>query len=189
MALGVACGPSGWRNWLLQAIADRPKGLQSIATWSQLWTRRYVQPRTVRLFTAAVVTAVDGGYTGNPSEEHGLREDRKVRPIACAEVLIKLCEGVDVKLERKNLDRSFEGVQFGNGAPDGPRRLSMQPGLGRKRRKNIRLAGSNESGWRQTKGNWRTKGRQDLTAWTPWMSRGQRRVITISRCPSRGSRI
>ena len=54
-----------------------------------------------------------------PVGEHGLREDRKVRPIACAEVLIKLCEGVDVKLERPNLDRSFDGVQFGNGAPDG----------------------------------------------------------------------
>ena len=49
----------------------------------------------IKLFTAATVTPVDSGCSGDKGLA-GLQTSRKVHPIACAEVLAKLGEGTDI---------------------------------------------------------------------------------------------
>ena len=74
----------------MQAIGDQINGHLAIATWQGLWLNAYLQPEVIDIFTAATVTPVDG-WSGNPGPA-GLQTDRKLRPIACAEVLVKLGE-------------------------------------------------------------------------------------------------
>ena len=45
-------------------------------------------------------------------------EKRKIRPIACAEVLVKLGEGIDVDRSYRELAAAYKDVQFGCGFPD-----------------------------------------------------------------------
>ena len=88
--------PSGWRNWLLQAIAAQVGGNSAIASWQRLWTAGHLQDDTIQLFTSASVTPVDGGWKGHRGPS-GLQEQRGMRPIACSEVLVKLGEGIDIQ--------------------------------------------------------------------------------------------
>ena len=48
---------------------------------------------------------------------HGLQEERKLRPIACAEDLVKLSEGIDIAISQKELNKAFGDNQLGNGEP------------------------------------------------------------------------
>jgi len=116
LALGAQCGPSGWRNYLLQAIGEREGGHQAIATWQNLWPKGRLQPEVIELFTAATVTPVDGGWTGDRGPS-GLQQARKLRPIACAEVLVKIGESIDIGGEQQSLNKSYGDNQLGNGEP------------------------------------------------------------------------
>jgi hypothetical protein len=64
LALGAQCGRSGWRNYLIQSIGEQEGGHVAIATWQNLWPRGKLQLDVIELFTAATVTPVGGGCTG-----------------------------------------------------------------------------------------------------------------------------
>ena len=113
---GAQCGPSGWRNYLLQAIGQCQGGNESIATWQNLWPRGTLQPEVIEFFAAATVTPVDGGWSGEKGPA-GLQKVRKLRPIACSEVLVKLGEGIDIASNRQTLNACFGDNQLGNGEP------------------------------------------------------------------------
>ena len=73
-----------------------------------------LQSDVIELFTAATVTPVDGGRSGERNLA-GLQDTRKLRPIACAEVLVKLGESLDVTEEQKRLNKAYGYNQLGNG--------------------------------------------------------------------------
>ena len=65
-----------------------------------------LQPEVIELFTAASVTPVDGDWSGDKGPA-GLQEARKLRPTACADVLVKLGEGIDIASDRTTLNKCF----------------------------------------------------------------------------------
>ncbi len=83
--------PSSWRNGLIQDVASTDAGIAALTSWATMWRRGRVLDATVALWTAATVSPVDSGWLANESDTAG-HPLRKLRPIACAEVLIKLVE-------------------------------------------------------------------------------------------------
>ena len=83
-------------------------------------------PETTQSWTAACATAVDSDWklpnaalSGNDLESRPALQERKVRPIACAEVLLKYGETVDTEEALDRMLASMEPSQLGCGTADG----------------------------------------------------------------------
>ena len=109
-------GPSSWRNGLIRDICKVSGGVQALSRWAQLWRRGTATDFTVTLWTAACVTPADCGWA--PTEQ-GEPPQRKLRPIACAEALLKLVEGASIDECMPGLLNTLEPHQLGCGTPDG----------------------------------------------------------------------
>ncbi|CAK0795081.1 unnamed protein product [Prorocentrum cordatum] len=110
------CGPSAWRNSFLKNVGSVEGGIKALAWRAQVRKQGRAQDATIELWTAACVTPVDCDWArvgpGQPAQ-------RKLRPIACAEVLMKLVEGACIDEESASMLAALEPRQLGCGAPDG----------------------------------------------------------------------
>ena len=92
--------------------------------WVAIWVQMRATPACVRLWTAAVIAPEDCGWQ---KDEQGQEDHcgRKLRPIALAEVLVKLAETslIDEHIDR--IVRRLEPEQFGCGTPDGATQMVM----------------------------------------------------------------
>ena len=97
-----------------------PGGAAALRQWCVLWALGEFPRLLAPLWTAATVVALDGGpmpqQPGQPAPPEG---QRKLRPIALAEALLKLAEGVIIDQHIWGLRRAVEPRQLGAGTPDG----------------------------------------------------------------------
>ena len=82
---------SGWMNSYLKEVGAVAGGILALARWAQMWKQGKLLDVNVEAWTAACITPADCGWA--PAEPHRAPV-RKLRPIACAEVLTKFVEGV-----------------------------------------------------------------------------------------------
>jgi hypothetical protein len=94
LRMGAQCGPSSWRNALIKQFAIVPGGVDALTKLFYVWVAVKLQPDTVRLWTAACVSLVDCG--SQQGTQPGEPQMRKLRPIACAECLVKLVESIEI---------------------------------------------------------------------------------------------
>ena len=113
--VGAAPGPSGWRNIHIQGVAGTIGGAITLKKWSQMWVNGNVCSFTAELWTAAIIAPIDCGET---QDDDG-QVKRKLRPIALAEALLKLAEGLAVDAALPVLARYLEPNQLGATTPDG----------------------------------------------------------------------
>ncbi|CAK0859372.1 unnamed protein product, partial [Prorocentrum cordatum] len=110
------CGPGCWRNSYLKEVGAVARGIQALARWAQMWKQGRVRDVSVEVWTAACITPADCGWA---AAEPPRAPERKLRPIACAEVLTKFVEGVCIDEIMTKLLQAFEPRQLGCGTRDG----------------------------------------------------------------------
>ena len=105
LVLAAEPGPSGWRSAGMAAVGRSEGGPAALREWMGTWTRAMVPHCTAKPWT-------DGGHdcpTLLWSQETGARAanatavPRKLRPIALAEVLVKLAESCVIEQHIENL--------------------------------------------------------------------------------------
>ena len=104
--------PSGWRNADIAAIGRSVGGLAVLRDWIGTWTQAAVPHRTAKLWTAATIAPLDCGPK-KPWLGQQLPQPcpRKLRPIALAEVLMKLTESCVVE---QHINKLFKVVKRTN---------------------------------------------------------------------------
>ena len=116
LARGAQPGPSGWRNHYLQMVGRTDKGVHVLTRWAEMWCRGHVVDESVRLWKAAIIAPVDCGEAVVAPEEE---PHRKLRPIALAEALLKLTEGVAIDEAVPTIKCALEPRQLGCNTADG----------------------------------------------------------------------
>ena len=93
VVLAAEPGSSGWRNADIAAV-----GRSMLRDWIGIWTQAAVPHRRARLWTAATIAPVDS-VPKKPVPGQQLQQpcSRELRPIALAEVLMKLTESCVVE--------------------------------------------------------------------------------------------
>ena len=107
--LQPAAGPgtSGFRNTYILTIQSHPDGPRALAAWASSWSRGGVAPWIAELWTAALV---------RPFFKANLTD---VRPILCAEALLKLAVGISVKGADRQISAAVGPSQYGAGRSGG----------------------------------------------------------------------
>ena len=91
--LAAEPGPGGWRKADLAAIGRPDGGPAVLCDWISTWTQAVVPPKTAKLWTAPTIAPLDcGPKKAEPGQTMQQPCPRKLRPIALAEVLVKLAE-------------------------------------------------------------------------------------------------
>ena len=111
-------GPSSWRNTLTQDVGEVAGGIAAICAWATMWARGRIGVSATALWTAATIAPVDSGWQAGEVPE-GEERQRKLRPIACAESLVKLVETLAIDDVAQQMLEQFEPEQLGVGTPDG----------------------------------------------------------------------
>ena len=106
-------GPSGWRNSYIAGMGETRGGIAQLRLWTELWTRGRIQPTTVLLWNGQVAAPKDCG----PKKDDPTQ--RKLRPIALEEALVKFAETAACDAELGPVLEALEPVQLGVGTPDG----------------------------------------------------------------------
>ena len=123
MARGVVLaaepGPSGWRNAYIAAIGRCEGGPAVMREWIGTWTRAMVPHSTAKMWTAATIALLDcGPKKPEPGQQMPQPCSRKLRPIALAEVLMKLAESCVIEQHIDRLLKELEPANLGLGSPD-----------------------------------------------------------------------
>ena len=96
----AAAGPSQITNHDIMAVARLPGGPNLLARWAGIWLRGSVCHSTIRLWTGVRMVALDEGWAKPaPGEEPETR--RMLRPIACAEPLLKFEETLVIEEDQE----------------------------------------------------------------------------------------
>lgn len=107
LRLAAGPGPSGLRNSYIALIHAHPSGLQLSASWANVWGQASISPWLADLWTPALVRPffkVNG-------------ED--VRPILCAEALLKFSVGTCIRTADRAMADAVGDQQFGGGRRGG----------------------------------------------------------------------
>ena len=107
MQLAAGPGPSGFRNSYIALVHAAPGGPAVLATWAATWVQATVSPWLADLWTAALVRPFFKGDTVN------------IRPILCAEALLKLAVGIAIHIADRQLSAAYGSRQFGAGRRGG----------------------------------------------------------------------
>ena len=107
LQLAAGPGPSGFRNSFVVLVHAMPGGPAVIATWASTWLQATISPWLAELWTAALVRPFFKGDTVN------------IRPILCAEALLKLAVGIAVHTADRQLAAAYGDRQFGAGRRGG----------------------------------------------------------------------
>ena len=110
---GVSCwreqGPSEWRNADIAAIGRSEGGPPVLHDWISTWTQAMVPHKTAKLRTVATIASPDWGpKKPEPGQQMPQPYPRKLRPIALAEVLMKLAESCVIE---QHIDRLLKGCE------------------------------------------------------------------------------
>ena len=112
-------GPSGWRNSDIAAIGRSEGGPAVLREWIGTWTQAMVPHSTAKLWTAATIAPLDcGPKKPEPGQQMQQPCPRKLRPIALAEVLMKLAESCVIEQHIERLLKEVEPTNLGLGSPD-----------------------------------------------------------------------
>ena len=84
-----------------------------MARWSTMWAKGAVSRRVAALWTSAIVSPIDCG------EKVDAPGQRKIRPIACSEALLKMADSAVLDGLQKEIETALEPHQLGCGAADG----------------------------------------------------------------------
>ena len=119
MARGVVLAaepwPRGWRNADIAATGKSEGGPAVLREWIGTWTGAMVPHRTAKLWTAAAIAPLDcGSKKPEPGQQMPQLCPRELRPIALAEVLMKLAESCVIE----GLLKGVEPTNLGLGTPD-----------------------------------------------------------------------
>ena len=123
MARGVVLatepGPSGWRKADIAAIGRLEGRPAVLREWMGTWPQAVVPHCTVKIWTAASIAPLEcGPKKPEPGQQMPQPCPRKLRPIALAEVLMKLTEGCVIEQHIDRLLKSVEPTNLGLGTPD-----------------------------------------------------------------------
>ena len=123
MARGVVLaaepGPSGWRNADMTAVGRAEGGPAVLREWMGTWTGAMVPRCTAKLWTAATIAPLDcGPKKTEPGQQMPQPCPRKLRPIALAEVLMKLAESCVIEQHIERLHKGVEPTNLEFGTPD-----------------------------------------------------------------------
>ena len=119
VVLAAEPGPGGWRNADIAAIGKAEGGPAVLREWIGTWTRAMVPHCTAKLCTAATVAPLDcGPKKPEPGQQMAQPSPRKLRPIALAEVLMKLAESCVIEQHIERLFKGVEPANLGLGTPD-----------------------------------------------------------------------
>ncbi len=95
-------------------------GPQTIARWASVWTGAAASLLTAKLWTAAVMVPLDCGEKPlEPGQLPASPPERKLRPIALSEPLLKVVESVTIHEEMPAIMARCEPHNLGVGSPDG----------------------------------------------------------------------
>ena len=100
-------GPSGFRNSYIAVIHTHPEGARVLGEWAAMWARAAVAPRIASLWTGALVRPF---FKANGVD---------VRPILCAEALLKFAVGTTIRRLDRPLAEAMGDRQFGAGRSGG----------------------------------------------------------------------
>ena len=112
MARGVTLaaepGPSGWRIADIVAIGQGEGGSAVLRDWIGIWTQGVVPHSTAKLWTAATIASLDCGPKKHEAGQQIPQPcPRELRPIALAEVLMKLAESCVIEQHIGTLGRGL----------------------------------------------------------------------------------
>ena len=100
-------GPSGFRNSYIAVIHSHPDGAKALAAWAAIWAQATTQPWLADIWTAALVRPF---FKANGVD---------IRPILCAEALLKFAVGTAIRRADRQLAAAMGERQFGAGRPGG----------------------------------------------------------------------
>ena len=104
-------GPSGWRTADTAAIGRSEGGPAVLRNWIGTWTQTLVPHHTAKLWTAATIVPLDRGpKKPEPGQQMPQLCPRRLRPIALAEVPMKLIENCVIERQNPASGRTY---QFG----------------------------------------------------------------------------
>ena len=111
--------PTGWRNADIAGIERAERGPAVLREWIDTWKRAIVPHCTAKLWTAAAIAPLDCGLKKpKPRQQMPQPCPRKLRPIAFAEVLVKLAESCVIEQHIERLLKGVEPTNLGLGTPD-----------------------------------------------------------------------
>ena len=119
VVLAAEPGPSSWRNADIAAIGRTEGGPAVLRGWMGRWTQAVAPHQTAKLWTAATIAPL---YCGPKKPEPGQQLPqpcpRKLRPLALAEVLIKLTGSCIIEQHKDRHLKSVEPTNLRLGTPD-----------------------------------------------------------------------
>ena len=119
VVLAAEPGPSGWRNADIAADGRSEGGPAVLREWIGTWTRAMIPHSTAKLWTAATIAPLDcGPKEPEPGQQMPQPCQRKLRPLALAEVLMKLAESCVIEQHIGSLLNGMEPTNLGLGTPD-----------------------------------------------------------------------
>ena len=107
LRLASGPGPSGFRNSFIAVINSHPNGAQDLAKWACIWAQATISPWLADMWTGALVRPF---FKANGVD---------VRPILCAEALLKFAVGTAVRRVDNQLATAMGDRQFGAGRRGG----------------------------------------------------------------------
>ena len=107
LRLASGPGPSGFRNSYIALIHSNANGPQALASWANVWGQASIASWLAELWTGALVRPF---FKGNGID---------VRPILCAEALLKFAVGVCIRTADRALANAVGERQFGGGRRGG----------------------------------------------------------------------
>ena len=107
LRLAAGSGPSGWRNSYIALVHSHPDGAKTLAEWAAIWSQARLAPWLADLWTSALVRPF---FKSNAVD---------VRPILCAEALLKLAVGAAIRGADRELAAAMGSTQFGAGRRGG----------------------------------------------------------------------
>ena len=107
LRLAAGPGPSGFRNSYIALVHSFPSGPQALASWANVWGQASISPWLAELWTGALVRPF--------FKSNGL----DVRPILCAEAMLKYAVGASIRTVDRGIADAVGDRQFGAGRVGG----------------------------------------------------------------------
>ena len=107
LQLAAGPGPSGFRNSYIALIHAHPDGPRALAAWASIWGRGVISPCLACLWTGALVRPF---FKSNGQD---------IRPILCAEALLKYAVGTCIRSLDGPMAAAMGDRQFGAGRAGG----------------------------------------------------------------------